>query len=416
MDRVQLRRSVEKSIWEALSERGLPSEPELINLLSWLAQRDAREAGLGPKDVAAVTEQILQSFRCLGPLWAPMFDPSVSEIMVNGPFKVFVERQGVVELTPIRFSSPGHLTGTIERIMSYDPHARLDSSKPMVDVALPDGSRANIAIPPVVVGAEHLTIRKYQGKFSDIHGLVQVGSIDERMAALLVAATQARLNILFSGGTGTGKTTLLEVLSRTIAPDERVICIEDTLEVHFEHINVVRMLTRLPNIEGKGEITIRDLFRNSLRMCPDRIILGEIRGREAFDYLQALNSGHAGSLAVIHASSPEEAVIRLQNLVPLAGLGVPPSVVTQQIAHGVNLIVQIEQARGGRRLVSRISEVAGLTYDGAIDLRDLYYWRSEPAPADLARGSFRASGNVPTWFEQIQSVAPELDVSMFKQG
>ena len=416
MDKDELRRAVERGLYALMSQNPGSSEVDIAATVSWIAHREARGAGLDEADVQAIQERILWELRQFGPLWGPMFDPEVSEIMVNGPHKVFIEKNGQIQLTNLDLKTNGHLTTLIERLVSIDPSARIDSSKPMVDVALPDGSRLNAIMAPIVHGGDHLTIRKYQRLFRSMDDIVAADMLDARMAALLVAATRARLNILFSGGTGTGKTTLVEVLSRAIPQEERVICIEDTMEIHFDHVNVVRMVTRIPNIEGKGEITIGDLFRNSLRMCPDRVILGEIRGKEAFDYLQALNSGHSGSLAVLHASSPEEAVLRLQNLVPLAGLGVPHGVVTRQIAHGVHLIAQVSQLADGSRRVTRISEVAGLDESGAIVVRDLFRWRTDTIALDRVTGAYEATGLVPAWVDQLTLANVDLPPDLFRPG
>lgn len=414
MDVDDLRRATERALWTLMTQSASSPDVDVNATVGWLAHREARGSGLTEAEITQAQDEIIRELRAYGPLWGPMFDPEVSEIMINGPKRVFVERGGRTEQTDITFETNGHLSALIERIVSIDPHARLDSAKPMVDVALPDGSRANAIMAPIVHGGDHLTIRKYQRRFKTIDDLVEADMLDARMGLLLVAATRARLNILFSGGTGTGKTTLLEVLSRSIDPEERVICIEDTMEIHFDHDNVVRLLTRIANIEGKGEITIGDLFRNSLRMCPDRVVLGEIRGKEAFDYLQALNSGHSGSLAVLHASSPEEAVLRLQNLVPLAGLGVPPAVVTRQIAHGVQLIAQVSQLADGTRRVTRISEVAGLDPDGAVVVRDLFVWRTHLASTESVTGHFIATGHVPSWVEQLSWSGMEIPEDLFK--
>jgi pilus assembly protein CpaF len=260
-----------------------------------------------------------------------------------------------------------------------------------------------------------LTIRKYAGVFHGTADLVDAGSLDERMAMLLVAATRSRVNILFSGGTGTGKTTLLEVLTRAIPDEERIVCIEDTLEIRVDHPNTVRLLTRQPNIEGKGEITIGDLFRNSLRMCPDRVLLGEIRGKEAYDYLQALNSGHDGSLAVLHASTPEEAVVRLQNLVPLAGLSLPPRVVKRQIAHGLDLVVQVDQLTDGSRKVTRITEVGEIGQDGELELIDLFRFDSVGLREGRIEGRFVATGAVPGFMKQLQLSGMEVPGELFER-
>lgn len=387
-----------------------------------LAERDAARGGLAPQEMPAALREITMELSgedvlpgvhlerlyaelvhevlLYGPLWRALFDASVSEVMVNGPDKVFVERDGVTTLTDLKFRDANEVRHVIDKMLQLDTTIRLDVSRPWCDLSLPDGSRANFVIPPVVP-APHLTIRKYQGTFRGMDDLVAARSLDERMGTLLVAATRAKLNVLFSGAAGSGKTTLLEVLSRTIPANERIVCIEDTHELHFDHPNVVRMLTRPPNFEGKGEVTTGDLFRNALRMAPDRVLLGEIRGREAYEYLQALNSGHDGSLAVNHAASPEEATTRLQNLVPLAGLGVPPNVVKRQIAHGLDLVVQVEQGPDGVRRVTRISEIRGLDAAGDVVHVDLFAFVADRTGPTEVVGEFRPTGEVPAFLPRL---------------
>ncbi|MFZ5482412.1 MAG: CpaF family protein [Myxococcota bacterium] len=332
----------------------------------------------------------------VGPLAEPMHDPTVSEIMVNGPHRVFVEREGVTSLTPLRFRDEDELRLFVQRMLVLAPGKRLDTSTPWVDLSLPGGTRVNVCIPPIVAGGPHVTVRKYLRSLDTLEEVVAKGTMDARMARLLASAVRARAGILFSGAAGTGKTTLLEVAAKHVPARERIVVIEDTLELHFYQPDVVRLLTRISNVEGRGEVTIGDLFRNSLRMRPDRIVLGEIRGKEALDYLQALNSGHRGTLAVIHAASPEEAVVRLENLVPLAGLGVPFQVTRQQIAQGLDLVVQLSRWPDGVRRVDRVAEVSGLAHDGTVALRDLFVFRAEGADEDgRVRGRFVSTGVAP---------------------
>lgn len=385
-------------------------------LLDELSLRIAGESIVPGGPIDAVLAEILVEARMFGPLWRLMFDREVSEIMVNGPDLVFVERNGAKQREPGEFFRDAEgLHSAIERIMRVDSDLRLDQSRPWADLALPGGSRANIAIPPIAHGSPHLTIRKYQGVLKSMDDMIQAGTLDVRMAELLVHSTRIRKNILFSGATSTGKTTLLEVLSRHIPEGERVICIEDTLELHLAHENVVRLLTRTENFEGKGEVSIGDLFRNSLRMCPDRVLLGEIRGKEAYDYLQALNSGHDGSLAVIHASSPVEAVVRLQNLVPLAGLGVPPGVVRRQISAGLDLIVQMHQLADGSRKVTRITEVGEPDASGELTLVDLFRFDVTRRGERGIEGRFVATGNRPSFFDDLARSGEAMRESLFQE-
>lgn len=417
MDQSQLRRVLAHRLAAHGGPRGALSPMEMPAVLRDLADDVARRAG-APIDVPIepLVTQLTHEAMLFGPLWRLMFDADVSEVMVNGPDRVFVERLGHQErVTEPLFRDDQAIRHVMDRMLQLDTSVRLDVSKPYTDLALPDGSRANFAIPPIVAHPT-ITIRKYQGTFRTMDDFVRAGTLDGRMATLLVAATRARLNVLFSGATASGKTTLLEVLSRTIPAHERLVCIEDTPELHFDHPNIVRMVARGPNFEGKGEITIGDMFRNSLRMAPDRVLLGEIRGREAYDYLQALNSGHAGSLAVIHAASPQEAAVRLQNLVPLAGLGLPSAVVKRQIAHGLDLVVQLEQGPDGVRRVTRITEVRDLDADGEPILVDLFAFAVDrTGPLELV-GTFEATGEVPAFLPRLGRSGIEVGRSLFAKG
>jgi pilus assembly protein CpaF len=355
-----------------------------------------RGVDVSPEERARAAADAWDAVLGVGPLSALMRDPDVTEIMVNGAKKVFVEREGITAQSAVRFHDEDELRLFVQRMLLLAPGKRLDASAPYVDIALPGGTRVNICIPPVVAGGPHVTVRKYLRTIETLDDFVKRGSLDERMARLLAAAVRARASILFSGAAGTGKTTLLEVAAKHIDLRERVVVIEDTMELHFVQPDVVRLLTRISNVEGRGEVSIGDLFRNSLRMRPTRIVLGEIRGKEALDYLQALNSGHRGTLAVLHASSPEEAVVRLENLVPLAGLGVPFQVTRTQIAQGLDLIVQISRWPDGVRRVDRIAEVAGLDDDGRVALRDLFVYRPEGTDKDgHVRGRYASTGVVP---------------------
>ncbi len=409
MDTHQLRRTLQHRLLTHAENRGGLAFAEMPAALRTLVAQ--LEEPLPDVPLERLYAEITHLAMLFGPLWRPLFDRHVSEIMVNGPDRVFVERNGRIEPADVTFRDADEVRHTMDKILQLDTSVRLDVSRPYCDLSLPDGSRANFVVPPVVT-TPHLTVRKYQGLFRGMDDLAAAGMLDERMGHLLLAATRSRLNLLFSGAAATGKTTLLEILSRSIPVGERVICIEDTQELHLDHPNVVRMVTRIPNVEGKGEITIGDLFRNALRMAPDRVLLGEIRGKEAFDYLQALNSGHEGSLAVLHASSPEEALVRLQNLVPLAGLGVPPAVVRRQIAHGIDLVVQIEQLPGGARKVTRITEVRGLDAAGELVLADLFSFVVDRTGPTEVSGAFRASGEVPAFLPRLErsglTIAPEL--------
>lgn len=306
-----------------------------------------------------LVQEIIDDVLGLGPLQKFLNDAAVSEIMVNGPDKVYVERDGKLSLTNARFSSEEHLRRIIERIVTKVGR-RIDESSPMVDARLSDGSRVNAIIPPLAVNGSSLTIRKFGQVPLTVDNLISFGTLSPEMAELLQACVRARLNILVSGGTGTGKTTLLNVLSSFLPADERIVTIEDAVELQLQQEHVVRLESRPRNIEGKGEISIRELVRNSLRMRPDRIVIGEVRGGESLDMLQAMNTGHDGSISTVHANSPRDAIARLETLVLMAGMDLPLRAIREQIASAVNLIVHVSRLRDGTRRVTHVTEVQGM--------------------------------------------------------
>jgi pilus assembly protein CpaF len=338
-----------------------------------------------------IVNSLCNDFLGLGPLQPLMDDEEVTEIMVNGPYRVYVEKGGKKTLSNVKFDDEAHLRYIIEKMLAPTGR-RLDESSPYVDFSLKDGSRVNVIIPPLAFGGAVVTIRKFLLSIRKIEDLIRLGTIDERIGEFLIACIKAKINVLFSGATGSGKTTTLGVLSSYIEPDERIITIEDALELNLQQEHIVRLLTRPPNIEGKGGISLRDLFRNTLRMRPTRIILGEIRGEEAMDYLQALNSGHRGCLAVIHASSPSDAIRRLETMCLYAGLNLPLWVVRQQICSGLDLIVQHEQFMDGSRKITYVTEVNGLK-DERIVLEDIFrydYDMEEVKDEISIKGKFKA--------------------------
>ena len=306
----------------------------------------------------------------LGPLQRMLDDDSITEIMVNSYDQVFVERHGRLQKSPARFSSESHLRRIIERIVAKVGR-RIDESSPLVDARLMDGSRVNAVIPPLAVDGSSLTIRKFSKNPLSVSDLVGFGTMSEQMAHLLHACVQAKLNILVSGGTGTGKTTLLNVLSGFVPREERIVTIEDAVELKLQQPHVVRLESRPPNIEGSGEVRIRDLVRNSLRMRPDRIIVGECRGGEALDMLQAMNTGHDGSLSTLHANSPRDAMARLETLVLMAGMDLPLRAIREQASSAVDLIIQITRLRDGSRRITHVTEVHGME-DNTIVLQDVF--------------------------------------------
>lgn len=294
-----------------------------------------------------------------GPLEKLLDDPSVTEIMVNGPDMIFVEQGGRITRSSARFTSEEHLRQVIERIVSRIGR-RIDESSPLVDARLADGSRVNAVIPPLAVNGSSLTIRKFSKDPFQVRDLIGFGTLTPEMAELLQACVQARLNIIVSGGTGSGKTTLLNVLSSFIPEGERIVTIEDAVELQLQQDHVVRLESRPANIEGRGEISIRDLVRNSLRMRPDRIVVGEVRGGETLDMLQAMNTGHDGSLSTVHSNSPRDSIARLETLVLMAGMDLPLRAIREQIASAVDVIIQLTRLRDGTRRVTAVTEVQGM--------------------------------------------------------
>lgn len=331
--------------------------------------RDVRKQ-LGDAGREAMAGRICDDFLGAGPLQPLLNDPAITEIMVTAPDTIYVERNGSKEVAPVQFADVGHVRAVVERMIAESAR-RLDERMPYADFALADGSRVHVIIPPLALDCPQITIRKFLDTISGISDLVGWGTLDDRMARFLSACIPSKKNLLFSGATGCGKTTTLAALSAEIDPDERIITIEDTRELNLNQHHVVSLLTRPPNIEGVGEVTLRDLMRNSLRMRPSRILLGEIRGEEALDFLQALNSGHRGCSAVLHASTPRDALNRLETLTLFAGLNLPVHAIRQQIASGLDIIVQQEQIADGSRKVTHISEVRGMQ-DGEVVVQDLF--------------------------------------------
>lgn len=324
--------------------------------------------------------QILDDVMGLGPIETLITDPTITEIMVNSTNPIYVERSGKLEQLPTRFSTQEHLRRVIDRIVA-GVGRRVDEQSPMVDARLPDGSRVNVIIPPLSVDGPVLTIRKFSNDKLNIDQLITLGAITDEVAQLLAAAVKGALTILVSGGTGTGKTTLLNILSTYIPATERIVTIEDAVELQLRQKHVIRLESRPSNLEGQGEILIRDLVRNSLRMRPDRIIIGEVRGAEALDMLQAVNTGHNGSLATIHANTPRDALSRLETMVLMAGFDLPIRAIREQIASGIDLIVQISRFRDGSRKITQVTELSGMEGE-TISVSDLFVF-NHSARSDL---------------------------------
>ncbi|KIS26611.1 pilus assembly protein CpaF [Arthrobacter sp. SPG23] len=331
---------------------------------------DEEQVPLSPEERRRLIREIADEVMGLGPLQRLLEDPSVTEIMVNRFDQIYIERNGHLTLTGSQFSSDDHLRKVIERIVSKVGR-RIDESSPLVDARLEDGSRVNAIIPPLAVNGPSLTIRKFSHVPLTVRNLIESGSITVEMAELLSACVRARLNIIVSGGTGTGKTTLLNVLSSFIPEEDRIVTIEDAVELQLQQEHVVRLESRPANIEGKGAVGIRELVRNSLRMRPDRIIVGEVRSGESLDMLQAMNTGHDGSLSTVHANSPRDAVARLETLVLMAGMDLPLRAIREQVSSAVDLIIQVTRLRDGSRRVTHVTEVQGMEGD-IVTLQDVF--------------------------------------------
>ncbi|HHL4083421.1 MULTISPECIES: CpaF family protein [unclassified Burkholderia] len=347
-----------------------------------------------------------------GPLEALLRDPGISDILVNTYRQVYVERCGQLELTDVTFYDDAHLMKVIEKIVSRVGR-RIDESSPMVDARLPDGSRVNAIIPPSAIDGPLMSIRRFAVNPLKMDDLVRYHSLTPPMAELLDALSRAKVNVLVSGGTGSGKTTLLNILSGFIPRNERIVTIEDAAELQLQQPHVLRLETRPPNIEGKGEITQRTLVRNALRMRPDRIILGEVRGAEALDMLNAMNTGHEGSLATIHANTPRDALTRLENMVSVSGLTLPPKTMRQQIASAISVVVQAARLTDGKRKIISIQELTGMEGD-IINMQEIFTFKRTGVDRDgSVRGHFCATGVRPKFVERLQAFGINLPDSLY---
>ena len=356
---------------------------------------------LNHREQARLVSVLLDNMLGLGPLEPLLADDSITDIMVNGPNQIYVEQRGKLVLSPARFRDDAQLMSVATRIVSQIGR-RVDESCPLVDARLADGSRVNIIIPPLAIDGASISIRKFSKKAINLDVMARQANLSPAMATVLKIASRSRLNILISGGTGSGKTTLLNALSQMIAPDERVVTIEDAAELQLQQPHVVRLETRPANLEGRGEIGMRDLVKNALRMRPDRIILGEIRGGEAIDMLQAMNTGHDGSLGTIHANNPREALTRLENMVSMSGLSLPPQAMRAQIAGAVHMIVQISRMKDGVRRITSITEVIGMEGD-VVTTQELFSYKFEAQGADgMLQGRFESSGLRPHFTSRAQ--------------
>ncbi len=360
-----------------------------------------------------LAREILDEIFGLGPLEPLLKDHTISDILVNKFDRVYIERAGKLELTPLSFKDNSHLMQIIERIVSRVGR-RVDESSPMVDARLADGSRVNAIIPPLAIDGPCLSIRRFGRDPVTARQMIENQSLTESMLELLSVMVKGRLNILVSGGTGAGKTTLLNVLSGYIPNSDRIVTIEDAAELQLKQEHIVRLETRPPNIEGKGAVRQRQLVINSLRMRPDRIVVGEVRGEEAFDMLQAMNTGHEGSLTTVHANSPRDAMARVENMVSMANLSIPERAVRQQIASAVHAVIQIARLSDGTRKVMQITEITGLSED-SIGMQDIFVFeRTAVDESGKVRGIFRATGTRPTFADRLATGGARLRPALFE--
>ncbi len=395
--------------------RALPEQSrqeELRLLATRLAV--AEEQALSPEDRAEVVRRVLDELIGLGPLARLMREPDVGDILVNGPHEVWLDRGGRLEASPVVFRDDDHLLQVIERAVSRVGR-RIDETNPMVDARLPDGSRLNAIIPPLSLKGPALSVRRFSATPLTVERLLEYKALTPEMVALFEAAVRGRLNVIVSGGTGSGKTTLLNALSRYIPDGERVITIEDAAELRLQQRHVLPLETRPANIDGRNGVSIRDLMRNSLRMRPDRILVGECRGSEALDMLQAMNTGHEGSMTTLHANTPRDALTRLETMLMMAGLEMPLKALRRQIASAVNVIIQAERLAGGPRRVTAVTEVVGMEGD-VIVTQDIFVYQQQGLDAQgRAKGQFLATGVRPVFAARLKAAGHDLPPYLFGQ-
>jgi pilus assembly protein CpaF len=406
----QLIASMDLSAIGTMSEEDLRLEvrraaEELCRLSSDLLSLAERER---------LVNEVLDETFGLGPLEPLMRDPTISDILINGPKTVYVERNGQLEQSSIAFNNEKHLVQIVQRIVGRVGR-RVDETTPMVDARLPDGSRVNAVIPPLALDGTLLSIRRFGTRPLLVADLVAKKAISQEMVTFLSSCSRARINMIISGGTGSGKTTLLNALSAFIPAKERVATIEDAAELRLQQPHVARMETRPPNIEGSGEVTTRDLVRNALRMRPDRIIVGECRGAESLDMLQAMNTGHDGSLTTIHANDTRDALSRLEMMVGMAGFDLPIWIIRRQVASAIQIVVQVARLPGGPRKVVKISEITGMEGE-VISMHDLFAFKQTGVDdAGVAQGYFHATGIRPKVLERLEEAGVRLPVEMFER-
>jgi pilus assembly protein CpaF len=376
---------------------------------------DASDMPLSGVERERLLDEVRHELFGLGPLELLLADQTISDILVNSPYKIYIERGGKLERTGVTFTDNGHVMRVIERIVS-SVGRRIDESSPMVDARLQDGSRVNAVIPPIALDGPCLSIRRFGKNPLKMEMLVQKGALTREMAEVLKMCVKAKMNIIISGGTGAGKTTLLNALSSHIPEDERIVTIEDSAELMLQQPHVVRLETRPRNIEGKGEVTQRDCVKNALRMRPDRVVIGETRGEEAIDMLQAMNTGHDGSLTTIHANNPRDAMLRIETMIQMAGMKLSERAMRQQIASAVHLVVQATRLSDGSRRVTYISEITGLD-DKEVLVQDIFRYERYGIDANnKVIGCHKPSGIVPEFAEKLRIAGCKLDDAWFKRS
>ncbi len=413
-------RALKRRAQEALIIRMGPALWEPTQSASALDAQVVRELGavikeekipLNDAERDQLVSEIIDQALGYGPIERYLDDPSVTEVMVNSTDGVYIERDGKIELTDAQFFSEQHVLRVIDRIVA-PLGRRIDEASPMVDARLPDGSRVNAVIPPLAIDGPQLTIRKFAARVLTLQDLIELGTLTGQVADFLAACVQGRMNILISGGTGSGKTTLLNVLSSMIPPTERIVTIEDAAELRLQQRHVIRLESRPSNIEGKGEVLARDLLRNALRMRPDRIVVGEVRGAEALDMLQAMNTGHDGSLSTLHANSPRDGLARVETMVLMAGFDLPVRAIREQSASAIDLLVHINRDRDGVRRVTRVSSVDGMEGD-LVTLSDVFMFEGEAGTDGKVAGSLRPTGVRPKLAERLHDAGIALPAELF---
>ena len=400
-----------------LEELNKLSEDRQRSEIRSIAERllEAENSHLSGAQRAQLIQDLLDEILGLGPLAKLLRDASATDILVNGPNQVYVERKGRLEETPVHFRDDAHLLQIIQRIVTKVGR-RIDQSSPIVDARLADGSRVNAIIPPLSLRGPTLSIRRFGVIPLLLNDLLHLKALAPEMALFLEAAVKARINIIISGGTGSGKTTLLNTLSAFIPNTERIISVEDAAELQLQQRHVVQLESRPPNLEGKGEISLRDLVRNTLRMRPNRIIVGECRGPEAIDMLQAMNTGHEGSLTTLHANSPRDALSRLEMMFMMAGLNVPLPALREQIASAISLIIQVDRLPGGPRRVTSITEVTGREKD-VITIQEIFRFKQLGVdPSGIAYGQFEATGIRPKLMPRLETAGIQLSATLFHES